>query len=224
MENIDNTQIEAYLRGKMTSEERVQFEAALAADPERRQRTDELRQFANDLRGLARSDIRKRVEARRDQIKLEETVQEPPPKKSPSGWIKTVALLAVGMLLGLALGWLLFQKEPPPIPDGTVPVALTPFEELHSSQIPGPQPGQTLSLTVSYMPDLDLPNQPARKYIFFGLRGGLCIYTRRDDNFWTQPLELSQSGSQFFLQIGNEKFLLDDDEKEHAFPEEPYSN
>ncbi len=225
MENIENTQIESYLRGKMTPEESAAFEAELTTNPDLLQRTDEMRQFSRDIHLLARADLRKRVEALRDQIKQEETAQELFPKKSLAAWKKTTALLAIGLLFGLVLGWLFFHKAPPTIiPSDTMPIADTPYDELYRAQIPGPQPGQTISLTVSYMPALDLPNQPARKYAFFGLRGGLSIYTRRNDNFWTQPLELTQSGSQFFLKIGNEKFLLDTDGEVHDFPEKPSVN
>jgi len=227
MENTDITQIEAYLRGKMPPEERTQFESALATNPELRQRTDELRQFANDLREVARADLRKRVEAVRDQIKQEEAVQERPPENPPSGWIKSAMLLAVGMLLGLALGWLLFYKEPP-VQDNTddIPVATPQYDEIANIHIPGPQPGKTIQLNIRHKPDLEKTGAlvPARTYALDPGAAGLCIYARLDDYFWRNPLELVQVGSQFFLKIGNEKFLLIDDGEEYPFPEKPFGN
>lgn len=215
MENIDIQQIESYLRGKMTLEERAQFEAALAADPELRRRTDELRQFANDLRQVARVDIRRRVEAERDQIKKEEAGQEQPAKDPPPAKANPTIILAtgllIGILLGLTLGWLFFQKEATDS-DDTKPVAQTEFDEIYQNQIPGPQPGNTILFTVLYNPELDSTAPPVRQYKFYGLDGGLCIYTRRDDIYWEKKaLEISQSGSQFFLRIGDEKFPITGD-------------
>ncbi|MFN0037312.1 MAG: anti-sigma factor family protein [Saprospiraceae bacterium] len=233
MENIDSTQIESYLRGKMSGEERSRFESALASDPALRRQTEELRQLAESVRAVGRADIRKRVETLRDQIKKEESGQEAPPKAPPKGWITSAALLSVGILLGLGLGWLLFCKECPPLPPTPIPevvtnkpgpVAKTPFDELYRAQISGPQPGDSTSLTVLYLPGLDMPNQPSRKYALDAGGTGLCIYARRGDDFWKQALELSQSGKQFFLKIGNEKFLLVDDGEERPFPEKPSGN
>lgn len=227
MENIDTTQIESYLRGKMTPEERSQFESALAANPELRQRTDELQQLADDLRQVARADLRKRVEAVRDQIKQEEAEQEErPPSTTLTSWKKSAALLVGGILLGLALGWLLFHKGEQ-AEDDLKPVAQTEFDEIYRTQIPGPQPGKTTSLTVAYNPGLDLPSPTTRRYKFYGPDGGLCIYARRDDGFWERPpeLSLSQVGAQFFLKIGTEKFLLvADGEERPLLPEAPSGN
>lgn len=219
MENNDIEQIEAYLRGKMTPEERSQFESALAADPELRRQTDELRQFANDLRQVARADLRKRVETVRDQIMQEEAGQQQPAstKTTSTSWIKSAMLLVVGILLGFALGWLLFYQEESD--NGTpVPVAQTPFDEIYRAQIPGPQSGKTISFTVLYDPKLDTTAHPVRHYKFYGLDGGLCIYAGRNDNFWKKPLELSLSGSQFFLKIGEDKFLIISDGVERPLP------
>lgn len=224
MENIDIEQIESYLRGKMTSEERAQFESVLAADPELRRRTDELRQFANDLRQVARADLRKRVEAVRDQIKQEEANLKAQPKTGPNPTAMLAIGILIGTLLGLALGWMLFDKGSPPPPPLSVPVALAQYDTIATLRIPGPQPGDTISFTVSHNPDLDSTDRPVRKYALDPGGVGLCIYARRDDDFWKQPLELSQSGSQFFLKIGNEKFLLIDDGEEQPFPEKPFGN
>lgn len=225
MEDINITQIESYLRGKMTPEERARFESALAADPELRRRTEELRQFANDLRQVARSDIRKRVEAVRDQIKQEESEKDHPPKEPPLSWIRSVIWLTFGTLLGLALGWLLFHKEPAPLNPNAVTdeqglvIADPGNEEIARIRIPGPQPGKTISLSVLYKPGLGLPGQPARMYALDPGGTGLCVYARLDDDFWKKQLELSQAGTGFFLKIDNESYLLVDDGEEHSFPE-----
>jgi len=230
MENINITQIESYLRGKMTPEERARFESALAADPELRRRTEELRQFASDLRQVARADIRKQVEAVRDQIKQEESEKGRPPKEPPLNGIRSVMLFAIGTLLGLALGWLLFHKEPAPLnpnvatdEQGLV-IADLGNEEIARIRIPGPQPGKTISLSVLYEPDLDLPNQPVRMYALDPGGTGLCIYARLDDDFWKKQIELSKAGTEFFLKIDNEKFLLKDNGKKLKFPEKPVGN
>jgi hypothetical protein len=230
MKNLDITQIESYLRNKMSPEERAQFEAALAADPELRRRTAELRQFAGDVRHISREDIRKRVEAVRDKIKREEAAQERPPGNPPPGWIKSVMLLAFGILLGLVLGRLLFHKELPPAApldaaeEPMLPVALDPHEEIARFRIPGPQPEKDIPLTVSYLPSLDNPNQPARMYVLDPGGVGLCIYARKNDGFWRTPITLSQVGSQFSLKIGEDTFLLKDDGEEHPLPESPPGN
>jgi len=222
MENMDIQKTEDYLRGKLSVEERKQYESAMAADPELRRQTDDLRQFAEDIRQIARSDIRKRVESVRDSIQREEAEHDFSLKKSPEIWTHPIAMITIGTLLGLALGWLLFDKEPPPTttPSG-IPVADTRFDEIARINIPGPQAGKTISLTVSYKPDLELPNQPARTYAFFGEGGGLCIYARKNDDFWKKPLELVQTGSQYFLQIGDDKFPIISDGEEHPLPDKP---
>lgn len=224
MKNLDITQIESYLRNKMSPEERAQFEAALAADPELRRRTDELRQFAGDVRHIAREDIRKRVEAVRDKIKREEAAQERPPGNPSPGWIKSVILLAIGILLGLVLGRLLFQPPPIEVAENDIPRAVPQFEEIARIRIPGPQPGEEIPLTVLYMPDLDKPDQPARMYALDPGGAGICIYALKSDDFWRTPIALSQVGSQFFLKIGDDSFLLKDDGEEHPFPEKPPGN
>lgn len=213
----------------MTPEERARFESALASDPELRRRTEEMRQFAGDLRQIARSDIRKRVEAVRDQIKQEESEKGRPSKEHPLSWIRSAIWLTVGTVLGLALGWLLFHKEPsPPVPNFVIdepgPVANFGYEEIARIRIPGPQPGKTISLSVLYKPGLGLPGQPARMYALDPGGTGLCVYARLDDDFWKKQLELSKAGTEFFLKIDNEKFLLDDDGEEKRFPEKPIGN
>lgn len=230
MDNINITKIESYLRGKMTPQERALFESALASDPELLRRTEELREFAYDLRQVARSDIRKRVEAVRDQIKQEESEKGRPPKEPPLSWIRSVMLLAVGTLLGLSLGWLLFHREPAPLNPNIVTdeqgpvVASLGYEEIARIRIPGPQPGKAISLTVLYKPSLDLPNQPVRMYALDSGGTGLCVYARLDDDFWKKQLELSKVGTEFFLKIDNDKFLLVDNGEELPFPEKPTGN
>lgn len=100
MEYIDDQQIEAYLRNKMTAEERRHFEDVLAADPELRGRTDELRRLMENIRQMARADTRRRVEAVRDKIRAEEegAAEEPGPPGKRWRWI----------LGGLALAGLLW--------------------------------------------------------------------------------------------------------------------
>lgn len=219
MENMDTTQTEDYLRGKLSPEERRQYESAMAADPELRRQTDDLRQFAEDIRQVARSDIRRRAESVRDRIKREEAESDFSPNKSPGVLAHPIAMITIGILLGLALGWLLFHREPPVPTD--VPVADTPFEEIARISIPGPESGKTISLTVSYKPELDAPNQPARTYAFFGERGGLCIYSRKHDDFWRKPLELALIGNQYVLRIGADAFPIINDGEEHPLPDKP---
>ena len=232
MENIDIEQIESYLQGKMTSEERAQFESFLAADPELRRRTDELRQFANDLRQVARADLRKRVEAVRDQIKQEEANLKVQPKTRLNHTAMLAIGILIGTLLGLVLGWLFFHKEQPiplvPIAasDEEIPIAIGQFDSLHHAQIPDLQSGKTISFTVLHNPDLDSTTPPVRAYKFYGLDGGLCIYAGRHDIFWeNKAIEITQSGPQFFLKIGDERFPVIGDGAERPLQtEQPSGN
>ncbi len=107
MEHTDDQQIEAYLRNKMTPEERQRFEDALAADPELRRRTDELRRLAGSVRQMARADTRRRVEAVRDKIRGEEEESPPPGKSGYWHWL-VVGLVMAGLL------WLGYRYFYPP--------------------------------------------------------------------------------------------------------------
>ncbi len=237
MENNNEQQIEAYLRGKMSAAERVLFEAALLADPRLQERTKELRQFSEGVRRAARADIRKRVEALRDSIQQEESGQKHHDTEAPRLLPEPKTALAlgilVGLLLGLSLGWLLFKPSPEntaprlPAPNsvdvsgGTVPSAEPRFKTLYQAEIPGPNPGQTTSLIVSHNPALDAQGQPLRQYAFFGQRGGLCVYVRESDTFWKDSLRLVQDGQHFFLKIGANKYLIQEDGLDHDLPEKP---
>lgn len=107
MEHTDDQQIEAYLRNKMTPEERQRFEDALAADPELRRRTDELRRLAGSVRQMALADTRRRVEAVREKIRTEEKEGAPPGKSGYWHW------LVVGLILA-GLVWLGYRYFYPP--------------------------------------------------------------------------------------------------------------
>lgn len=226
MENIDDQQIESYLRGKMTLEERGVFEALLATDPELRNRTEALHHMAEGIRQVARTDIRKRLEAQQDKIKQEERGG----KGSSTNWGKSIVLLSIGMLLGLCLGWFLFREKPAVPPSNVVEnregleVATPEHEEIATVRIPSPKLGNKIQMTVLHDPDLEdrTTGKPARIYALDRGGVGLCMYVRSGDDFWkNHPLELHQSGTQYFLQIGTDKYLLLDDGEEHPFPETP---
>lgn len=122
MEYIDDQQIEAYLRNKMTPEERRRFEDALAADSELRGRTDELRRLMENIRQMARADTRRRVEAVRDKIRSEEegAAEEPGPPGNRWRWLLGGVLLA-GLLW---LGYRYFSPAGPKEGGGTLPAGI----------------------------------------------------------------------------------------------------
>ncbi len=118
MEHIEDQKIEAYIRDKMTLEERRRFEADIAADPELRRRVDALRRLAEDIRQIARADTRRRVEATRDKITVEEqTPKEPRLPAKRWRWFLGGLLLA-GLLW---LGYRYFSPVDPKEGGGTHP-------------------------------------------------------------------------------------------------------
>lgn len=114
MKNIDDQQIENYLRDKMPPDERRAFEDALAADPELQSRTDALRILAESIGQIARADIRKRAEAVSRKIREEEQgPEEAPPKGRAVPWRWLIGLIAVAVLLWLGYS-IFFHVEPKP--------------------------------------------------------------------------------------------------------------
>lgn len=110
MKNIDEQQIEDYLRDKLPPDEREAFEAALAADPELRRRTAELRLLALSIRKSARADIRERAEAVSRKIRAEE---EAPPKGRSVLWSWLIGSIGVAVLLWLGYS-IFFHVDPVP--------------------------------------------------------------------------------------------------------------
>ena len=222
MENIDDQQIENYLRNKMTSGERQLFEDALDANPELRRRTDELRRFSEGIRQIARAGIRRRAESVRDEIKAEEQTLHKPASR-PFPWRLVFELVLVAGLLWL--GYAYFFKNgttPPPAPPPQVvdtvqqPVAASQFESLFSGRIPGP--GGKTQLSVLLDPAIGAPGAPV--YALDSGGGGLCLFVHRDDDFWKKSPELIRKDGRFFLKLSGKTYLLTDDGEEHPLFEQ----
>ncbi len=113
MKNIDDQQIEDYLRDKMTPDERRVFEDAMAADPELRSRTDALRGLAESIGQVAKADIRKRAEAVSRKIREEEQARGGAPKGRGIPWGGLIGLIVVAVLFWLGYS-IFFHVEPKP--------------------------------------------------------------------------------------------------------------
>ncbi|TNE53613.1 MAG: hypothetical protein EP344_14820 [Bacteroidetes bacterium] len=225
MEKIDDQHIEDYLRNKLPQEERQAFEAALAADPDLRQRTDDMRRLKDHIRQSARQDIRMRVEAIRDTIRAEE--QAPPSSRQPRSfpWRLIFELLLAAGLLWFGYQYFSQPEEPEvqeqetqPAPATTAenkpPVATPQYEQLFQDTIPGP--GIPTQLTVLLKPGIQQPGQPV--YALEPDGGGLCLYVHPEDGFWKNPMEITLKNGRYFLTIGKRQYPLRADGEEHDLP------
>ena len=61
MENIDQQEIESYVRDKMSTDEKLSFEAKMAGDPELRKEVEERLLIAKGIRYAAQNDLRQRA-------------------------------------------------------------------------------------------------------------------------------------------------------------------
>lgn len=208
MKNIDNPNIDRYLRDEMSPDERLKFEAKIAIDSELQQDVEETRLLAEGIRFTAQRDTRRRAEVARDNYQQTVWLQKMRPQLGIAA--------SIVMLVGLLLGYSIFsskEKLPPvpPPPESDQPIAIPEHEVIFRGKIPEPRSGKTTSFSVALNPDIQKP-----EYAFYGPDGGICFYTSAEDDFWKkQSLELTQENGQFFLKIGGQTTPLIADGENH---------
>lgn len=209
MENRENQDIDRYLRAEMSADERLNFEAQIAADPALQQAVEEMRLLVDGIRFTAQRDIRRRAEAARERYGQATILRK---TRFQMGMAASILVL-----FGLLLGYLIFPntKEALSVPnksDSDIPVALTEHEVIFSGEISSINTEKSTSFSVALNPNLQKP-----EYAFHGLDGGICFYVRLEDDFWKkQPLKIMEENGQFFLKIGEQKILLLEDGKHHT--------
>jgi hypothetical protein len=206
----------------MPPEERLVFEQRLAHEAPLRQRCEELKLLAEGISAFAQRDIRQTVLQVSEKIRAEEN------GAGKNRFSRQARLLwfAIGLLAGICIGWLVWgnagateakkmpERQAPQI--GTQPVTGPQYETLATLRIPSVEDGKNIPLTI-----LHDPSSTGRlRYALDPGGVGLCLFTIPEDPVWRSEIALHQEGSQFFLQIGSQRFEVLDDGNEHLLDPE----